>query len=165
MNVIGFLCVSLGSSTVHLHDSIGSRRACTCSEAGISSQNGDRAWGVYYRCVVRFLWAKGLKSKDIHKEMFTVYGGKCLSVKRLTTESRNVAKVSLMKSLKRRGGSGWESSQKNFCAAGKAMGQVYQCWWTICRDISVFSRFVYHMFYNLYPFVNHFGGIEIAYSV
>jgi transposase len=31
--------------------------------------------------VVRFLWAKGLDAKDIHKEMFPVYGGKCLSHK------------------------------------------------------------------------------------
>jgi hypothetical protein len=30
---------------------------------------------------VRFLWAKGLNAKDIHKEMFRVYGGKCLSRK------------------------------------------------------------------------------------
>jgi hypothetical protein len=42
MDVIGFLCVSLGSSTVQLHDSLGSRRACTYSEADFSSQNGDR---------------------------------------------------------------------------------------------------------------------------
>jgi hypothetical protein len=31
--------------------------------------------------VVRFLWAKGLSAKDIHKEMLPVYGGKCLSRK------------------------------------------------------------------------------------
>jgi hypothetical protein len=31
--------------------------------------------------VVGFLWAKGLSAKDIHKEMFPVYGGKCLSRK------------------------------------------------------------------------------------
>jgi hypothetical protein len=49
MDVIGFLCVSLGSSTVQLHDSLGSRHACTCSEASFSSQNCDRAWGEYYR--------------------------------------------------------------------------------------------------------------------
>jgi hypothetical protein len=30
---------------------------------------------------VRFLWTKGLNAKDIHKEMFPVYGGKCLSRK------------------------------------------------------------------------------------
>jgi hypothetical protein len=33
------------------------------------------------RSVVRFLCAKGLKAKDIHKEMFPVYGGKCMSRK------------------------------------------------------------------------------------
>jgi hypothetical protein len=27
------------------------------------------------------LWAKGLNAKDVHKEMFPVYGGKCLSLK------------------------------------------------------------------------------------
>jgi hypothetical protein len=31
--------------------------------------------------VVRFLWAKGLNAKNIHKEMFPVYGGKCSSHK------------------------------------------------------------------------------------
>jgi hypothetical protein len=31
--------------------------------------------------VVRFLWAKGLNAKDIHKNMFPVYSGKCLSRK------------------------------------------------------------------------------------
>jgi hypothetical protein len=43
MDVIGFLCVSLGSNTVQLHENLGSRRSCTCSEVGFSSQNGDRA--------------------------------------------------------------------------------------------------------------------------
>jgi transposase len=31
--------------------------------------------------VVLLLWAKGLSAKDIHKEMFPIYGGKCLSHK------------------------------------------------------------------------------------
>jgi hypothetical protein len=31
--------------------------------------------------VVRSLLAKGLNAKDIRKEMFPVYGGKCLSSK------------------------------------------------------------------------------------
>jgi hypothetical protein len=42
MDVIGFLYVSLGSSIVQLNDSVGSRRACACSEAGFSNQNADR---------------------------------------------------------------------------------------------------------------------------
>jgi hypothetical protein len=41
MHVRGFLCVSLGSSTVQLHESLGSRR--TWLEAGFSSKNGDSA--------------------------------------------------------------------------------------------------------------------------
>jgi hypothetical protein len=49
MDVIGFLYVTLCSSTVQFHDSQGSRRACACSDAGFSIQNGDDAWGVYYR--------------------------------------------------------------------------------------------------------------------
>jgi hypothetical protein len=34
-----------------------------------------------------------------------------------------------------------------FRRTDKAMGQVYQCWWSIWREINVFSR--------LYPFVNY----------
>lgn len=30
------------------------------------------------RAMVRFLWAKGLESKNINKEMLPVYGEKCL---------------------------------------------------------------------------------------
>jgi hypothetical protein len=33
------------------------------------------------RSVLRFLWARELNVKDIHKGMFLVYGGKCLSRK------------------------------------------------------------------------------------
>jgi hypothetical protein len=33
------------------------------------------------RSVVRFLWAKGLNAKDNHKEIFPVYGRKCLLLK------------------------------------------------------------------------------------
>jgi hypothetical protein len=35
------------------------------------------------RSFVRFLWAKWLNAKDIHKEMFPVYVGKCLSRKKV----------------------------------------------------------------------------------
>jgi hypothetical protein len=33
------------------------------------------------RSVALFLWAKGLNAKDVHKEMFPTYCGKCLSRK------------------------------------------------------------------------------------
>jgi hypothetical protein len=84
MAVISFLLVSVGSSIVQLHDSLGSRRACAWAEAGFSSQNGDRAWGVSYRIAAfscEIFWAKGLNVKDIYKEMFPVHCGKCLSRK------------------------------------------------------------------------------------
>jgi hypothetical protein len=38
---------------------------------------------------------------------------------------------------------------------GKAMGQVYQCWWRACREANGFSRIEYHMFYVLYPSVTY----------
>jgi hypothetical protein len=56
MDVKGFLCVSLGSSTVQLHYSL--RCTWACSEADFSSQSGDRAWGCTteeQRSVVRFV--------------------------------------------------------------------------------------------------------------
>jgi hypothetical protein len=83
MDEIGFLYVSLGSSTVQLHDSPSSRRACICLEVGFSSQNGDRACVRYRRAAFSytFLWVKGPDAKDNHKEIFPVYGGKCLSLK------------------------------------------------------------------------------------
>jgi hypothetical protein len=31
------------------------------------------------RSVVRLLWEKGLNAKNIRKETFPIYGGKCLS--------------------------------------------------------------------------------------
>jgi hypothetical protein len=65
MDVIGFLCVLLDSSRVQLHDSLGSRHACACSEADFSSQNVNMP-GEYItdelRSVVRFLQAKGLNA-------------------------------------------------------------------------------------------------------
>jgi hypothetical protein len=83
------------------------------------------------------LWAKGPNAKVIHKEMFPIYGGKCLSRKAV----HNWVKVSLKtKRLKRRRESDRQQS-KDFYAAGfrrtcKAMGHVYQCWWRICREVN-----------------------------
>jgi hypothetical protein len=42
-----------------------------------------------------------------------------------------------------------------FQCTGKAMRQVYQCWWRICQEIIVFPMFEYHMFYILHPFVTY----------
>jgi hypothetical protein len=89
MDVIGFLCVSLGSSTVQLHDSIGSRRVCACSEVGFSSQNDDRAWGVYYWraafCCVFFCEQKDSMQRIFIKKCFLFMLGSVCRVKRFTT--------------------------------------------------------------------------------
>jgi hypothetical protein len=85
MDVIGFLCVSLGSNTVQLHDSLGSRRACACSVAGFSSQNVERGSVVHYRKAAVyyafFCGQRELNANDIHKEIFPDYGWKYLSSK------------------------------------------------------------------------------------
>jgi hypothetical protein len=56
------------------------------------------------RSVVRFLWEKGLSTKDILKEMFPVYGGTCLSRKAVHNWVANVSLM--MKRLNRRCKSG-----------------------------------------------------------
>jgi hypothetical protein len=81
-----------------------------------------------------FLWAKGLNAKGIHKEMFPVHGVKCLSLNAIHNWVGNISlttkrlKRRLRKWLRRHG----------FRRTGKGMGEVYQCWWRICRDITVF---------------------------
>jgi hypothetical protein len=42
-----------------------------------------------------------------------------------------------------------------FQRSGKVMGQVYQCWWIICRETNVSSGFEYHMFYVSYAFLTY----------
>jgi hypothetical protein len=66
-----FMTVSVANADAHV-------------KGGFSSQNGDRARDLYYRRATfycAFLWAKEFNAKDIHKEMFPVYGGKCSSHK------------------------------------------------------------------------------------
>jgi hypothetical protein len=161
MNVIGFLCVSLGSSIVQLHDSLGSRCACTCSEAGFSSQNGDCTWGFYcWRAVFcyGFLCAKGLSAKDIRKKCFLFIVGSVCQIKRFTTGWQTFCWL----------WRGWNGGAEvaettvkrlpccGFWHACTVMGQVYQCWWRICKEINVFffwcSNITWFTFYvHLWP--------------
>jgi hypothetical protein len=80
-----------------------------------------------------FLWAKELDAKDIHKEIFPVYGGKCLSRKavqnRVEKFSQGRSKVA---DDARPGAEVAEATAKRLLCCGsrrtgKAMGQVYQC--------------------------------------
>jgi hypothetical protein len=92
-----------------------------------------------------FLSAKGLDATDIHKEMFPVYGGKFdfrlfgpqmnhLGCKRFAGVEQVETEVQkwLRQTVKRLLSCG-------FRRIGKEMGQVYQCWWRICREIIFFS--------------------------
>jgi hypothetical protein len=103
---------------------------------------------------VRFFWAKGLSVKDINKEMFHVYGGKFvvysgsqLGSKRFADDEEVETEV-------------WKWLRQLLCygfrRTGKAMGQVYQCWLRICREVNVISWFESHLFYVLYPFVTFY---------
>jgi hypothetical protein len=56
------------------------------------------------RSVLLLLWAKGLNAKEIHKEIFPFYGGKCLSLKAVHNRAANVSLMT--KRLKRMCGNG-----------------------------------------------------------
>jgi hypothetical protein len=99
------------------------------------------------RSVVRFLWAIGPNLKDIHKQMFSVYGGKYLWRKEVHNWvdkfSQGRSKVAYDD---RPGGEVAETTAKRllccgFRRNGKEIGQVYECRWRICREINVSSWF------------------------
>jgi hypothetical protein len=87
------------------------------------------------RCV---LWANGLNVKDIHKEIFPLYGGKCLSceavhnwVEEFSQGRSNVA----------------DDARTGRPVEIATEGKTYRCWCRICGEVNVFPRFEYHMFY------------------
>jgi hypothetical protein len=83
--------------------------------------------------VVHFLWAKGLNANDIHKEMFSVYGRKCLSRKAVHNWVEKRGKRLLEDEEIEMDVRKWMRLLCcGFRRAGKAVGQVYQCWWRIC---------------------------------
>jgi hypothetical protein len=155
MDVIGFLSVSPGSSTIQLHDSLGSRYACACSEAGFNSQNGDHPRGVHYwralLCCVFFCGQKdSMQRISINKYFLFMLRSAC-RIKQLHVVSKCFAHDEEVETEVQK----WPRQQsKDIYAVGfDAMGQVYQCWWRICWEINVFPRFEYHTFYISYPFV------------
>jgi hypothetical protein len=109
MDVRGFLCVSLGSSIVQLHDSLGNRRACPCSEAGFSNQNCDRDWGTYYRRAA-FCCAFSEGKRVFIKKCFLFTVGSVCLVKQFITKWK--AFRWRRRGLKLSCRSGWDNSQK-----------------------------------------------------
>jgi hypothetical protein len=106
------------------------------------------------RFVMRFLWAKESNAKDIHKEIFLVYGGKCLSCK---AGHNWVEKFSQRRSKVADGRPGADVTQTTvkrlpccgFRRTGKVMGEVYQYWWRIGREKMFFpgAKIIYFQFY------------------
>jgi hypothetical protein len=98
-----------------------------------------------------FVCEKLINAKDIHKEIFPVYGGKCLLrkafhnwIEKLSQGRSKVADYSRSSEVA-------ETTVKRllrcwFRRTGKAMGQVYQCRRKIYQEINVFSGFEYHIF-------------------
>jgi hypothetical protein len=120
---------------------------------------------VYYRrtalCYAFFFVDKRTQCKGFLKKCLLFMVGSVYRVKRFTnwvdTFSQRGSKVV---DYARPGEEMAETTVKillccGFRRASKAMGQVYQCWWRICREIKVFSRFDCHTFYVLYPFVTY----------
>jgi hypothetical protein len=168
MDVIGFLCVSLGSSTVQLHDYLGSGSACECSEAGFSSQNGDRDWGVCClraaSCCASFLWAKGLNGKDIHKDMFPLYGGSVCRVKRSQLGGRHFAydeevETEVRKWLRQDSKTSMLRVSTHLYSDGTSVSMLVD---GMSRN-KIISTFEYPMFYVLYQFVTSLLTFPRAY--
>jgi hypothetical protein len=141
--------VSLGRNIVQLHDSLGTRHACACLQPGFSSQNGDRAWEVYYwrgKFYCMFYVGKKDSTRSMFiKKCFLFTVGSVCRVKRFATGSRNslldVRKVADDETNARK----WLRQQSMLLCCGfrctaKAMGQMYQWWWRICREINVFPQ-------------------------
>jgi hypothetical protein len=85
------MCIA-SSSTIQLHDNLGSRHACACSEAGFSSQNGDRALGVYYRRAAfycAFYGQKDSMQRISRNKCFLFMVGSVCCIKQFTIGSRN----------------------------------------------------------------------------
>jgi hypothetical protein len=95
MDVIGFLIVSLGSSTVQFRDSLGSRSTCDYSEAGFSSQKGYRDCRYTTNeqsSVVRSCGQKDLMQRIFIKKCFLCTVRSVCCVKRFSPVSRNILK-------------------------------------------------------------------------
>jgi hypothetical protein len=98
---------------------------------------------------VRFCGKKDSVQNIFIKKYFLFTVGSVSRIKRFTAGSRSSLKDEEVEATVKR------LLCCGFRRTGKATGQEYQCWWRICREINVFPRFEYHMFYVLYQFVTY----------
>jgi hypothetical protein len=100
------------------------------------------------RSVLRFSFVgKGTRCNEylFIKKCFIFTVGSVCRVKRFTAEQRNSLKnVRKSQMMKRRCGNGLDNKKNLQCCGfrctGKAMGEVYQCWWRICRETNFFLQ-------------------------
>jgi hypothetical protein len=84
------------------------------------------------RSVVPLLWAEGLNAMDMHKEMFPVYGGKCLYKavnnwvedfsqrhSKVADDAQSGCPVAQVAD---------RSVKRLLCCRFRRTGKVYQCW-------------------------------------
>jgi hypothetical protein len=144
--------VKVADAHAHVHSLISVLKMVTVLEECITENQHS---------VMRYLWAKGLNAKDIYKEMFSVYGGKCLSCKTVHNWVKKFSQgLSKVADDARPGSEVTEKTVKRllrcgFRRTGKAMGQVYQCWWRICREINV-----YQCWWRICREINVYPGFE-----
>jgi hypothetical protein len=102
------------------------------------------------------LWAKNLNAKDIHKDLFPLYGGKCLSREAVHNWVHKFSQGrSKVADDARPGAEVAETTVKRllccgFRLTGKAMGQVYQCFFQV------------RISHVLHPFVTYLLGHAVA---
>jgi hypothetical protein len=101
-----------------------------------------------------FLWAKGLNAKDIYKEMFRAYGGKCLSCKSvLNWVEKFFEGCSKIADDARPGAEVAETTVKSLpCCYGTSVSVLVE---DMARNKCFIPGFEFHMFYVLYPFVTY----------
>jgi hypothetical protein len=110
------------------------------------------------RSVVHYLWAKGFNVKDIHKEMFLVYGGKFLSGNEIHkwVEKSSQGRSKITDDI-RPGTELAETTVKRLLCCGfrSTCTSVPMLVDDMSRNECFFTWFEYHMFYVLYPFVTY----------
>jgi hypothetical protein len=91
-----------------------------------------------------FCREKDSYAKDIKKEMFAIYGGKCLSLKAVHIWVEKFSQGRLK--VADHGRPGAEVAQQSrklvycgFRRTARAMGQVYQCWWMVTHELHYFG--------------------------
>ena len=95
------------------------------------------------RRVVRFLWAKNMEAKDIHKEMLPMYGEHCLSRRAVHNWVQKFSEGLSWRSCS------WKNSarvvptatkrifRRRFPGTCETVGQVFKSVWRLCWKINV----------------------------